>query len=143
MAVLILVFTLLDVVPRLKLISVSQKFLPFLGLIRGFFGGLSGHQGALRSAFLIRSNLSAVEFVATGTIIAVRGDASRLIVYSKDILSSNPSLNWPVLTAAVLFAAAGAIAGARLIKKVTIESLQFFVGIALAILAVLLGAGIV
>ncbi len=36
----------------------------------GFFGGLSGMQGAMRSAFLAKSGLGKEAFIATGAVIA-------------------------------------------------------------------------
>ena len=47
---LILLFALMELLPRLKDVQLSAKWLFPGGVISGFFGGLSGHQGALRSA---------------------------------------------------------------------------------------------
>ncbi len=142
-AILLAIFALIDMVPSLKRIEVDQKYLPLGGSLSGFFGGLSGHQGALRSAFLIRANLSKEEFIATGIIIAVLIDISRLSVYAADILQLGNKFNYPLLTAAVLSAFLGAFLGNTLLKKITIQTLQFTVGALLLIFSVLLGAGII
>lgn len=42
---------------------------------------ITGHQGALRSAFLVRAGLSKESFIATGVIIACMIDITRLGVY--------------------------------------------------------------
>lgn len=42
---LILVFAVLEMSPRFARLSVPKRFLPWGGLLSGFFGGLSGHQG--------------------------------------------------------------------------------------------------
>src|SRR5688500_8092858 len=52
---LLLVLGLADLFPRSQGLSFSPRFLPLGGALSGFFGGLSGMQGALRSAFLVRA----------------------------------------------------------------------------------------
>ena len=47
------------------------------------FGGLSGHQGALRSAFLSKGDLDKETFIATGVAIACLIDLSRLQYYAR------------------------------------------------------------
>lgn len=59
---IIIFFACFELIPRFANISISQKYLPFGGLLSGFFGGLSGNQGALRSIFLIKSQLDKKEF---------------------------------------------------------------------------------
>lgn len=142
-AVLLALFALIDMVPFLKKINIDQKYLPLGGSLSGFFGGLSGHQGALRTAFLIRANLSKEEFIATGIVIAVIIDISRLSVYAGDILQLQNTFNYSLLFAAVLAAFLGAFLGNKLLKKITIQTLQFTIGALLLIFSVLLGAGII
>jgi uncharacterized membrane protein YfcA len=48
--VLIIGFAFLDLLPRFENLAFDRKYLPVGGLLSGFFGGLSGIQGALRSA---------------------------------------------------------------------------------------------
>ena len=64
--VLIIFFSLFELIPFLKRIQFKENKLLLGGLISGFFGGVSGHQGALRSAFLIKLPLTKEQFVATG-----------------------------------------------------------------------------
>lgn len=142
-AVLLAIFALIDMVPYLKRINIDQKYLPFGGALSGFFGGLSGHQGALRTAFLIRANLSKEEFIATGIVIAVIIDISRLSIYSGEILQLGDTFNYPLLSAAVVAAFLGAFLGNRLLKKITIQTLQITIGALLLIFSVLLGAGFI
>lgn len=54
---LLLLFGLVDLLPHTEGLSFSPRYLPLDGALSGFFGGLSGMQGALRSAFLMRTNL--------------------------------------------------------------------------------------
>ncbi len=142
-AVLLAVFSLFDLIPHLTMMSFNQKFMPLGGILSGFFGGLSGNQGALRTAFLIRANLSKEQFIATGVVIAVLIDVSRLIIYSADIMKIRSSIDYTLLVCATLSAFTGALIGNKVLKKITIKSLQFLVGIMLLFFSVLLGLGIV
>lgn len=142
-ALLLIFFALFDIIPKLKNLQFSRKYLPVGGLVSGFFGGLSGHQGALRSAFLIRAGLSKETFIATGIAIACLIDITRLSVYSKNILNVHQDIDWRLVTIATLSAFVGAVLGNKILKKMTIESVQMFVAIALIIFAVFLGLGII
>jgi uncharacterized membrane protein YfcA len=51
------------------------------GVVSGFFGGLVGNQGGIRSAALLGSDLTKEDFVATATAIGVIVDLVRLPVY--------------------------------------------------------------
>ena len=51
-------FALAELSPRIAALAIPARFLPLGGVLSGFFGGLSGNQGALRSAFLIKAGLS-------------------------------------------------------------------------------------
>ncbi len=142
-AVLLAVFALFDIIPKLARLSFPQKYLPIGGILSGFFGGLSGNQGALRTAFLIRANLTKEVFVATGVVIAVLVDISRLAVYSRSILQIGDKIDYVLIVLATLSAFLGAYLGNKLLKKITIKTLQIIVGIMLFIFAMLLGLGII
>ncbi|MBI3308671.1 MAG: sulfite exporter TauE/SafE family protein [Candidatus Melainabacteria bacterium] len=140
---LIIIFALFDLMPKLQKIQFDKKYLFVGGLLSGLFGGLSGHQGALRSSFLVKCNLSKESFIGTGTVIACMVDISRLIAYSSffsvDILSENTSL----LVLTILFSMIGVLLGNKLLRKITFESIQKIVGFMLITMAVLLIAGII
>ncbi|HLP10486.1 MAG TPA: sulfite exporter TauE/SafE family protein [Flavobacteriales bacterium] len=142
-AILLAFFSLFELIPLLKKIEVDKKYLPLGGLLSGFFGGLSGNQGALRSAFLIRAGLTKEAFIATGVILACLIDVSRLGIYSSQIYKTSNQLDYTLITCATLCAFTGAYVGSKLVKKVTIHALQFFVAIMLLVFSVLLGMGII
>ena len=52
MGLLILAFSLFELVPALRGLRAPVRWLPLGGALSGFFGGISGHQGALRAVFL-------------------------------------------------------------------------------------------
>jgi uncharacterized membrane protein YfcA len=143
MALLILFFVAMDVVPVLKNLSFPRSSLLPGGLVSGFFGGLSGHQGALRSAFLIRLGMSKETFVATGVTIACLVDATRLPVYFSGSSRSAFLEQWPLLLGVTLSAFVGVFVGTRLLEKITIGAVQVAVSAMLSVIAVLLGLGII
>lgn len=140
--VLLLAFTLVELVPRLRGMRFGPRWLPLGGVLSGFFGGLSGLQGALRSAFLSRAGLDAQAFIGTGVVIAALVDVSRLGVYAGALREAGPSIDASLLAAAVLAAFAGALLGRRYLAKATMPGLQRLVGALLVLVALGLIAGV-
>ena len=138
---LLLGFALFEIVPRLRDLAFDARWLPLGGVLSGFFGGLSGMQGALRSAFLARSGLEKQAFVATGSAISTLIDLSRLAVYAGTLAAVFGSLDHRLLACAVLAAFAGAWLGHRLLKKTTLRGLQRVVAAMLFVFALGLMAG--
>ena len=142
-ALLLVFFSLMEVVPSLKKMQFGKDKMIWGGLLSGFFGGLSGHQGALRSAFLVRAGLSKEAFIGTGVVIACCIDVSRLAVYFNRYTGIEVRHNWGLLLAAPLAAVAGALAGNRLLKKITLSFIQKIITVMLLLLAAGLGAGLI
>jgi uncharacterized protein len=142
-AVLLLFFSLLELLPVLQKIEFGGNRLILGGILSGFFGGLAGIQGAFRSAFLIKSGLSKEGFIATGVIIASLVDITRLSVYASRFTSSGLSENLVLLVSATIAAIAGAISGKMLLKKVTFRSVQILVATMLVLISIGLGTGII
>ena len=140
---LVLLFVVLELLPVMGRISFDSKYLPLGGVLSGFFGGLSGHQGAFRSMFLIKANLSKEAFIATGVLIAVLVDMTRLLVYGIDLFSERQEIDWAVVAAASLSAFVGAFLGRRLLKKITLRSVQLLVSAMLALIAIGLIFGLI
>ncbi|MFQ3322980.1 MAG: putative membrane protein YfcA [Pseudomonadales bacterium] len=140
---LILVFVFLELSPLLAELKLDKKYLPLGGIISGFFGGLSGHQGALRSMFLIKAGLSKEQFIATGVMLAIMVDVSRMTIYGWDIVQTNTAIAWPPVICATVAAFTGAYFGKKLITKVTIRSIQILVSILLSLAAAGLILGII
>jgi uncharacterized membrane protein YfcA len=142
-AALLLGFSLLELFPNQIKFEFNSKWIPLGGLLSGFFGGLSGHQGALRTAFLNKAGLSKEAFIATGVAVAVLVDVSRLTIYSGKILDNTKSIDYNLLFCATACAFAGAFIGNKLLRKITIKTLQTIVGIMLILFSVLLALGII
>ena len=142
-AILLFGFAVLDLLPASKSWAFNENKLPLGGLLSGFFGGLSGHQGALRSAFLVKSGLSKEAFIATSVIIASCVDFTRLSVYSARFINSDLQNYLPLLTGAGLAAFAGALAGRQLLKKITLDLIHKLVAVMLMLISIGLGAGLI
>jgi hypothetical protein len=138
---LMLVFGLFELSKTLNKLSLPPNWLVPGGLISGFFGGLSGHQGALRSLFLLRSGLAKEAFIASGVAIACLVDLTRLPTYLRGGSLSGVQEQWPLLIAATLAAFIGAWWGKKLIPKVTMRGVQLIVGLLILGIAVLLASG--
>jgi len=141
-ATLIASFTILEMLPRWKYVTFAPKYLPIGGILSGFVGGISGQQGALRSAFLVKLGLSKDVFIGTGVVIACMVDAARLSVYWQQLLRTNVAEHTSLLVAATLAAFAGAYLGNRLLKKVTMKLIQGVVTTLLLLIAIGLGTGL-
>lgn len=140
--VLLLLFTLAEALPGLREKSFPAKWLPLGGVLSGFFGGLTGNQGALRSAFLLKSGLAKEAFIGTGIVIACLIDVARLGPYIRRFSVTMPALDYRLLATAVLAAFTGAYLGNRYLKKVTLAGLQRFVMLTLFLVALGLATGL-
>ncbi|MGY6214597.1 TSUP family transporter [Methylolobus aquaticus] len=138
---IIIVFVALELSPWFSKLTVDRKWLPMGGMVSGFFGGLSGHQGAFRSMFLLKAGLDKEAFVATGVVLAVMVDMSRLVIYGADIVANRSVVQWPLVLAASTSAFIGAYVGSKVLKKVTIRSIQLAVSFLLTIVALGLISG--
>jgi len=148
MAVLMLVFALFELLPKFRALKFDRKYLPLGGVLSGFFGGLSGHQGALRSAFLVKVGISTEAFVGTNALIGFMVDAVRIVTYISLLLavrtaSSTETLHWPLILAGIGAAFLGVLIGKRFMRKVTMQAVQTLTGILLLGIAVVVGAGLI
>ena len=136
-------FAFLELLPFFKKLEFAENKLFIGGVISGFFGGLSGHQGALRSAFLIKCGLSKESFIATGVMISSVIDISRVSVYFTKYSSIGMEENINLILAAVLAAFTGALIGKKLLKKITASFVQITVAVMIMIMAIAIGIGII
>lgn len=142
-ALLMVAFALFEVMPAFQNLTFKREHLAIGGVLSGFFGGLSGHQGALRSAFLVKAGLSRDAFIGTNVVIACLVDITRLAVYAGHFRQAGVGDNIPLLATATACAFLGAFLGARFMHKVTMKGVQLLVTALLIVIAVLLGAGMI
>jgi uncharacterized membrane protein YfcA len=140
--VVITVFALLELSPSFARLALPARWLAVGGLLSGFFGGLSGNQGALRSAFLIKLGLSKEAYVGTGAVCTVVVDLVRLTVYGFTLpavlASAQSSQSGALVLAATVSAFVGSYFGKRMLKKVTLRSVE----LAVAAMMVAIGTGL-
>lgn len=142
-ACLMFLFAALELFPFYKNLTFEQNKLSLGGLLSGFFGGLSGHQGALRSAFLIKCGLHKSAFIATGAMIAMLVDISRISTYFSNLTFHDFKDQILLLLLSILAAFTGVLAGKRLLHKITIKAVNMIVTILIMVLSLLLGFGII
>jgi uncharacterized membrane protein YfcA len=135
MALLIIFFATFEIMPGLRHLSVSRKYLPVGGLLSGFFGGLSGHQGAFRGIFLLRSGLSNYSYIATSIAIALLVDIIRLGVYGMTLSHNALRENLALLLTVLAAAFAGAYLGNRLAGATTFRAIQVIISVLLFVIA--------
>ncbi len=141
-AILLIVFVWLESLPSLEGVKIERKYLWLGGVLSGFFGGLSGNQGALRSMFLLKCNLTKESFIATGVVIACVIDIARLIVYRERFTVALSEKNTVVILSACIAAFLGAFVGARLLPKITMHMVQRFIAVMLIAISFLMASGI-
>lgn len=142
-SVLLIIFAGMELVPFFKKLRFGKEKLPIGGILSGFFGGLSGNQGALRSAFLIKAGLSKEAFIATAVVVSTFVDFTRLTVYAASFSKAGLSENLVLVITVTISGILGAYIGNTLLKKVTLNFLQTVVAILLILISLALGAGII
>ena len=141
-AIILIFFALIDLIPFFKKLKFNKSILPIGGILSGFFGGLTGNQGALRSAFLIKMNLEKSVFIATTVVISFFVDLTRISVYISKIKDFEIS-NFLILgLAAIVSAIAGSFIGFKSLKKITLNFIRNLVAIMILLIAFLLLLGI-
>ena len=140
--VLLLFFTVTEALPGAKAPAFDTRWLPLGGVLSGFFGGLSGNQGALRSVFLVRCGLTKEAFIGTGVVIACLVDCTRLGLYMHNLADAAGRMNYPLLAAATGAAFVGAYGGSRWLGKTTMAGIQRLVAGLLLLVGLGLAAGV-
>jgi uncharacterized membrane protein YfcA len=146
--VVIAFFALFELLPRFRALELDRRWLALGGVLSGFFGGLSGHQGALRAAFLAKAGLGPAVFVGTSVVIAFMVDLARLLVYGTGFLTGKMDTvgagdGFTLIGAAIAAAFLGVLIGQRLVKKVTMTTIQWVSGTLLFAVAMAIGAGLI
>ena len=138
---LLLVFVLVEWVPGWRTLTFPPSYMPLGGVLSGLAGGVSGMQGALRSAFLARAGLDRDAFVATGVAIACVIDVSRVGVYSRMFAQHGAAIDVRLLSVAVLSAFVGALVGRRYLERLTMDAVRHVIAVLLLVMALAMGTG--
>ncbi len=146
-AALILAFASFELVPKLRGVNLPRRFVPYGGALSGFFGGVSGHQGALRSAVLANVGLDTTAFVGTVSVCAFMVDVSRLAVYgatffADDFTKVSEGNSLALVGAAIVAVFLGTYFSSLLLKSVTMAAIRRVVGVMLVGIALALASGL-
>ena len=111
------------------------------GALSGFFGGLVGNQGGIRTAAMLGFEVDKRQFVATTTAVALLIDAARVPVFvtlqGRELVSL-----LPVITIAALGVIAGTLFGETLLGRVPEAKFRALVGTLLLVLGISFLAGL-
>jgi len=148
LGIMIAAFSLIELSPAFDRLRFERRRLSLGGALSGFFGGLSGHQGALRAAFLAKAGLDRDAFLGTSVVCAVIVDVARLTIYGASFFGQHVtavagSSDVRLVVVATLAAFVGSFVGTRLIRKVTMRALQRIIGVAMLFLGVAIATGLV
>ena len=103
------------------------------GVLSGFFAGLIGTGGALRSAFLSAFNLKKTVYIATAAAIALAVDVTRIPIYFRSgFFESRFYIYLPIL---FVIALAGSYSGKKIIDKIPQDTFRRMVFVAVALIS--------
>lgn len=143
---LMVLFATLELQPWFQKLRAPSQAMPLGGVLTGFFGGLTGQQGALRSMFLLKSGMTPQQFVATGVMIAILIDVSRLSTYAAALAEADLDLagrEGLLMLFGTLAAIAGAYLGARHLQKATIGTVRATVTVLMFVIGSALMLGVI
>jgi uncharacterized membrane protein YfcA len=105
------------------------------GAVSGFFGGLVGNQGGIRTAAMLGFDVDKRRFVATTTAVAWLIDAARVPVYLAAERTALAAL-WSTIVIAAAAVTVGTLFGERLLARVPDTKFRVVVGSLLLLLGV-------
>jgi len=105
------------------------------GVLSGFFGGLVGNQGGIRSAALLGFRLAPRQLVATATASALLVDAARVPIY---LVSARPAIvrSLGLILVAALGVTIGTFLGVPVLSRLPETAYRRLIGVLLLALAV-------
>ena len=105
------------------------------GALSGFFGGLVGNQGGIRTAAMLGFDVDKRQFVATTTAVALLIDAARVPIFlSFETRALMNSL--PIITIATVGVILGTLFGERMLRLIPESRFRVVVGALLLLLGV-------
>ena len=135
-------FAALEALPWFQKLALPPRLLPLGGALSGFMGGMTGQQGALRSLVLLKCGLDAKQFIATGVMVAILIDLTRLPTYLASFDPDTLDLTGregALIAVGTACAFAGAWLGSKYLKRATIGVVRFSV----ATLMLVIGLGMI
>lgn len=137
--ILLILFASIELLPK-KIFQFNNLYVG--GMLSGFLGGFSGHQGAFRSLFLINTIYEKKAFIGTNAVISVTVDFIRLIIYGFSFWALLKNADLTLLMIAIICGILGNIIGIIFLKAVTITFIQKIVVFLLYLFGILFIFGI-
>ena len=103
------------------------------GALSGFFGGLVGNQGGIRTAAMLGFEVDKRQFVATTTAVALLIDLARVPVYAVVETAALARL-WQTIAIAAAGVIVGTLFGETLLARVPEKKFRFVIGVLLLLL---------
>ena len=103
------------------------------GALSGFFGGLVGNQGGIRTAAMLGFEVDKRQFVATTTAVALLIDMARVPVYLA-LEAAQIAPLWPTIALATVGVVGGTTFGEKLLARVPERRFRSVVGVLLLLL---------
>lgn len=135
-------FSAFEAMPWFQRLALPPRLLALGGALSGFMGGMTGQQGALRSMVLLKLGLDPKAFIATGVMVAILVDVTRLPAYAASFGAGTLDLagrEGALIGFGTACAFAGAWLGARYLKRATIAVVRAVV----ATFMLLIGIGMI
>ena len=105
------------------------------GALSGFFGGLVGNQGGIRTAAMLGFEVDKRRFVATTTAVALLIDMARVPVYAV-VETAGIARLWQTTAIAAVGVIIGTVFGETLLARVPEQRFRVVVGVLLLLLGV-------
>jgi uncharacterized membrane protein YfcA len=122
-------------------VRVPDRWSVTAGVASGLFGGLVGNQGGIRSAALLRFDLSRDALVATATATATLVDAARVPVYliadGEDIIRL-----WPTIVLLTVGVVLGTFLGAPILRRLPETLFRRLLAVLLIVVGIALLSGL-
>ena len=97
------------------------------GALSGFFGGLVGNQGGIRTAAMLGFDVDKRQFIATATAVALLIDLARVPVYLV-VEAAQLAQLWPTIALATIGVAAGTLFGEKVLGRTSEQRFRVVVG---------------
>ena len=136
-AVMLILAGVLGVLRLSERVRFGKTSAGIVGLASGFFGGLVGEQGGIRSVALLNFDIEKEAFIATAAATALIVDVMRMPVYFLT-QSSQVSQFLFILILSSVAVVAGTLTGSLVLKKVPEEAFKRNVSLLILVLGIFL-----
>jgi uncharacterized protein len=136
-AVMLILAGVLGILQISKRLRFGKIGAAIAGLVSGFFGGLVGEQGGIRSVALLNFDAEKEAFVATATATGLIVDGVRMPVYFL-MHSSQVSQFFFILILSSAAVIAGTLTGNMVLKRIPEEAFKRIVSLLILILGIIL-----